>query len=172
MGKINYGCIFVTGITEWSCFLLSRVIRPKFAAGTVKIPHEHDSEYSLCWPRFVPGTSRKQATRFTYWAKCITNIRDIHCMCTNMDQYMWMTPKYGIVWMIPEYGTVESLQIFSEVPPLILDQETACPGWCFSWTFWIPSGEWTVLQSGQDRFLTKPYYLSYPQHRDTQRHTL
>jgi len=82
---------------EWSWFLLSRVISPNFTAGTVKTPHERESECSLCWPRFVLGTSLKQATRFTYWARCITNIRDIHYMCTNIDHYMWMTPKYGVV---------------------------------------------------------------------------
>jgi len=82
---------------EWSWFLPSRVISPNFAAGTLKSSHEHNSECSICWPRFELSTSLKQATRFTYWAKCITNIRDIHCMCTNMDQYMWMTPEYGVV---------------------------------------------------------------------------
>jgi hypothetical protein len=84
IGKINYGYIFGSGIMEWSWFLLARVISPNFTAGTEKIPHEHDSECSLCWPRFVPGTSRKQATRFTHGDKCITIVRDIHTVCVTI----------------------------------------------------------------------------------------
>jgi hypothetical protein len=39
MGMINYECIFGNVIVEGSCFLLSRVISPKFPAGTEKNPN-------------------------------------------------------------------------------------------------------------------------------------
>jgi hypothetical protein len=57
MGKVNYGLINGNGVMEGTWYLLYRVINPKFTQVTEKNPDEHDSEFSLCWPRFVPGSS-------------------------------------------------------------------------------------------------------------------
>jgi len=66
----------------------------------------------------------------------------------------------------------QRIRFYSELPSLILDQHIAYPGWFFSLTSWVPSDEWTVLPSGPDRFLTKPFRLSYTKPRATRRHTL
>jgi hypothetical protein len=89
-------CVYLIALL-WTADILSSVINTKFTAGTEKNPDEHDTELSLCWPRIVPGASRIQSSQSTSWAKCITNIRDISGMCTNMDHYMWMVEEYGVV---------------------------------------------------------------------------
>jgi len=97
MGKIKCGSIFVNGIIEWCWFLLTSDFSPNLTAGTEKNPDEHDSKCSLCWPWFVPGASLKQTKRFTYWAKCITIVRDIDGMCINIGLHTWMIQEYGII---------------------------------------------------------------------------
>jgi len=66
----------------------------------------------------------------------------------------------------------QRIRLYSELPSLILEQHIAYPGWFFSLTSWVPSDEWTVLQSDHDRFLTKPFRLSYTKPRATRSQTL
>lgn len=123
VGRIKYGSIFVHGIMEWSWILLSSDISLNFTAGTEKNPDDHDSENSLCWPWFVPGTYQKQTTRLTYWTKCIMNDRDIHGMCTNMNLR---------TRMIQEYSVVAALQILLRAS--LLD---SLPGHHLSWLMFL-----------------------------------